>query len=79
MAPRKNRSKKAMVKKKAPYRWQAAPLKASFMVLAVLGFLITAYLIVPASFNFGVAFMVLFIIMFIASLISMSKEPVMGQ
>lgn len=78
MAPKRKRSKKIMVKKKALYRWQAAPLKASFMVLAVLGFLITTYLIVPISFNFGVAFMVLFIIMFIASLISMSKEPVMG-
>lgn len=79
MAPRKKRPKKAMVKKKASYRWQAAPLKASFMVLAVLGFLITAYLILPISFNFGIAFMVLFIIMFIAALVSMSKEPMMGQ
>ncbi|MBI2573437.1 hypothetical protein HYV86_06235 [Candidatus Woesearchaeota archaeon] len=55
--------------------WGYAPLKGSFMVLSILGFLISAYLVFPASMNYGVAFMSLFTLMFIASIISMTKAP----
>lgn len=57
-------------------RWHAAPLKGSFMATSMLGFLISAYYVYPQSFNFGFTFMIVFIAMFIASLISMTKAPV---
>lgn len=78
--------KKIMVKKKAIKRksspqkkypkWHAAPLKGSFMVTAMLGFLISAYWVYPQSFNYGLAFMLIFAVMFVASLISMTKAPI---
>jgi len=61
--------------KKAPQKWHAVPLKGSFMVLSIMGFLITAYLVYPKSTNYGFAFMIVFIAMFIASMISMTKAP----
>ncbi len=69
-----------MVRRKAKpdprLRWHAAPLKGSFMVTAILGFLISAYWVYPQSVNYGVSFMVVFAVMFIASLVSMTKAPV---
>ena len=59
--------------KKAPQKWHAVPLKGSFMVMSIIGFLITAYLI--DDLNYKITFMLIFIAMFIASLISMTKAP----
>lgn len=56
-------------------RWHAAPLKGSFMVLSILGFFISAYLVYPRSFSYGLAFMFVFAAMFVASLVSMTKAP----
>lgn len=56
-------------------KWSPTPLKGSFMVLAIIGFLITVYIVYPISFNFGVAFMTIFAVMFIAALISMGQAP----
>lgn len=77
MAKRKPVKKKIIEQKiKKPLkRWHPTPLKGSFMVLAIVGFLVTAYIVYPISFNFGVAFMVLFGVMFLASLISMGQAP----
>lgn len=56
--------------------WHPTPLKGSFMVLAILGFLVTAYIIYPIlNINYSIAFMIIFAAMFIASLISMTKAP----
>ncbi len=60
-------------------RWHAVPLKGSFMVTAMLGFLISAYWVYPQSFNYGLAFMLIFAVMFIASLVSMTKAPVVKE
>ncbi|MBT4935942.1 hypothetical protein HOL21_02055 [Candidatus Woesearchaeota archaeon] len=60
-------------------RWHAAPLKGSFMVLAIIGFFFSAYLVYPESVNYGIAFMLVFAAMFIASLISMAHAPIRGQ
>ena len=60
----------------AKLRWHATPLRGSFMLIAILGFLISAYIVYPRSYNFGTAFLILFAAMFTASLISMSKAPV---
>ncbi len=62
--------------KKKPQKWHAVPLKGSFMVISILGFLISAYLVYTKSFNFGIAFMIVFAAMFIASMISTTKAPV---
>ncbi len=60
-------------------KWHAGPLKGSFMALAIVGFLITIYIVSPRSYNFGIALSLVFIAMFIASVISMTQAPVMGQ
>lgn len=70
-------AKRKFVKKKsskARPKWQAAPLKGSFMVLSILGFLISGYMIKNISYR--IAFILVFGAMFIASLISMTKAPV---
>ena len=67
--------RRSSTKKQVPQKWHAVPLKGSFMVLSIIGFLITAYLIYPRSVNYGVTFMIVFIAMFIASMISMTKAP----
>jgi len=46
------------------------------MVFAILGFLISGYIVFPESSNFGIALMLVFAAMFIASLVSMTKAPV---
>jgi len=53
-------------------RWHAVPLKGSFMVMSILGLLITLYLLPPGDYR--MAFTIVFIAMFIASLISMTNQ-----
>ena len=65
-----------MVTKKRNGRWHAVPLSASFMVTAILGFFISVYWVYPQSEKFGFTFSLVFVLMFIASLISMTKAPV---
>jgi len=80
MAKKRVKRKHTSPKSKKPVKkWQAAPLKGSFMVLAIVGFLISSYLIYPKSFNFGIASMLIFTAMFIAALISMTKAPVIEE
>lgn len=59
--------------KKAPPKWHAVPLKGSFMILSIMGFLTTAYLV--EDVNYKTAFMFVFLAMFLASLVSMTKAP----
>lgn len=61
-------------RKSTPPKWHAVPLKGSFMVLSIMGLLITAYLV--KDVNYKTTFMIVFIAMFVASLISMTKAPV---
>lgn len=70
-SPVKTKQQKA---KRQP--WHVVPLKGSFMIMAILGFFISAYLVYPKNTNYGATFMLLFGLMFIASLISMTKAPV---
>lgn len=56
-------------------RWHAVPLKGSFMVTAILGFLIAYYYVYPANLSFGIACMVIFAAMFFAAVVSMTKAP----
>lgn len=70
-----------MVKRKIrkPLKWKAVPLKGSFMVTAILGFFISYYYVYSVSLGFGVVCMFIFTLMFIASLISMTKAPLMNH
>ncbi len=63
-----------MAKQKAPQKWHAVPLKGSFMVMSIMGFLITAYMV--NDLNYRMTFMIIFIAMFAASLISMTQAPI---
>ena len=56
--------------------WSPAPLPGSFMLISILGFFISSILIFPKSFNWGIAFIIVFIMMFIASILSMAKSQV---
>ncbi len=51
-----------------------APLPASFMIVSIVGFLISAYLVKDLSWKFTM--LLFFAVMFIASFISMTKAPV---
>jgi len=55
--------------------WHAVPLKGSFMVTAILGFLLAYYYVFPVSYNFGLASLIIFAAMFVAALISMTHAP----
>jgi hypothetical protein len=56
-------------------KWHAVPLKGSFMLTSMLGFLISAYWVYPQSSNYGISFMLVFAAMFISSLLSLAKAP----
>jgi len=56
--------------------WQAVQLPTSFMLTAILGLLITIYWVFPQSLKFGMAFLLAFLLMFFAALISMAKAPI---
>ncbi len=56
-----------------------APLNASFMLTAILGFLISVIYVRKIDISWATAFAIVFFIMIIAALISMVKAPVRGQ
>ncbi len=58
---------------------KVAPLKGSFMVTAIVGFLISAVWVFPKNKSWGFAFLVFFAAMFIASIISMTYSPVFPE
>ena len=60
-----------------PIKWVPKPSPGSFMILAMIGFLVTAYLVLPISTDFAVALIVVFAAMFIAAIISTTKAPLM--
>lgn len=59
-------------------RFHAAPLSSSFFFAAILGLLLSALYFHFGKLNpdFAVAFMLVFGIMFVASIISMERAPV---
>jgi hypothetical protein len=56
--------------------WKIAPLHGSFMVAAIIGFLATAFLVMPYYRDWGFTLLVFFAVLFIAAMISMTKSPV---
>ena len=54
-----------------------APLPGTFMITAIVGFLITAYLVKDLSWKFTL--LLVFAVMFIASYVSMTRGPVVVE
>ena len=54
-----------------------APLKGSFMIVSIIGFLVSAYLIEDMSWKFTM--LIFFATMFIAAFISMTRGPVVSK
>jgi hypothetical protein len=71
-------AKKKVTKKTSfPQKWHAGPVKGSFMVMSMVGFLVSLYLV--ENINYKTAFILVFIAMFIASIISMTHAPIMNE
>lgn len=79
MVNRPKKKSKPKIDTRFSRKWHASPLKNSFMAFSMLGILISVYYIYPLSQNFGLAFLLVFLAMFIASLISMTKAPVVEK
>ena len=73
------KKKSVSAPKKMPKHWQAAPLKGSFMITAILGIFISTYWVYPQNIKYGIAFIFVFVAMFISSLISMTKAPIINE
>ncbi|HJN56882.1 MAG: hypothetical protein QF436_01970 [Candidatus Woesearchaeota archaeon] len=52
-----------------------APLTGGFMVTSMVGFLISAIYVFPRSRTWGFTFSIFFMLMFVASMISMTYGP----
>ena len=52
-----------------------APLKGGYMITSMVGFMISAIYVFPRSQTWGFTFTIFFMLMFIASLISMTYGP----
>jgi len=56
-------------------RPNVAHLSGGFMITSILGFLISAIYVYPASQRWGFTFAIFFILMFVAAMISMTYGP----
>jgi len=56
-----------------------APLSGSFIITAIIGFLVSAIYIFPRSNPWGLALCILFIIMFVAGMISTTYAPIEAE
>ena len=66
-----------MAKKRAKVeKHRIAPLSASFMLLSIIGFFISVLWVFPRNSNYGFSFALVFVLMFIASMISMTYSDV---
>ncbi len=60
---------------KSPVKY--APLSSSFMIVSIIGFLVSIWLITDWSVSWGFTLTLFFVLMFISSIVSMSKaEPI---
>ncbi len=53
-----------------------APLSGGFMLASMLGFAISIVWVYPQSISWGIAFMIVFGAMFLASILSLTYAPV---
>jgi hypothetical protein len=59
--------------------YKVAPLSGGFFLFSIFGFLISTIYVMDISETWGFAFALLFVLMFIASFISMTKAPIDEQ
>ncbi len=59
--------------------YRVVPLSAGFMLTSILGGIISAFYIYPRSRAFGFSFFVIFTLMFVASMISMTYAPIEAE
>ncbi len=52
-----------------------APLSGGYMLTSIVGFLISAFYVMPQSRTWGFTLVIFFSLMFVASLISMTYAP----
>ena len=52
-----------------------APLKGGYMITSIVGFMISAVYVFPRSQTWGFTFTIFFMLMLVASLISMTYGP----
>lgn len=52
-----------------------APLSGAFMITSIVGFIISAFYIMPNSRKWGFTFVLFFTLMLVASMISMTYAP----
>lgn len=57
-------------------QFNAAPLSSTFVIASILGFIVSVFYVTRISVKFGAAFSLVFLMMFLASFISMSKAPI---
>lgn len=75
----KSKSKHKHPEATLPKKWHPAPLKSSFMLLSILGFFVTIFMVLPRFPSMGTAFLIVFIAMFVAAVVSMTKAPVINE
>ena len=56
-------------------RLKAAPLSSGYMLMSMLGFIISVLVVMDLSRSWGLALALIFALMFIASMISMTHAP----
>lgn len=57
--------------------FKVAPLHSSMMLVSMAGFIISSFFLThPVFMSWAWAFMIVFVIIFIATMISMSKAPI---
>jgi multisubunit Na+/H+ antiporter MnhB subunit len=59
--------------------FKAAPLNSAFMAMSIIGFLFSVIYVWSISMQWGFAFGVVFAVMFIAAMISMTYGPSEGR
>ena len=55
--------------------FNVAPLSSGYMITSIVGFLISAFYILPNSRKWGFTFVLFFTLMFVAAVISMTYSP----
>ena len=58
---------------------RTVPLKGSFMLTSMIGFIISWIYVLPRHKSFGFTFILFFVMMFIASVISMTNAPLEAE
>ncbi|MBI3027092.1 hypothetical protein HYY70_03185 [Candidatus Woesearchaeota archaeon] len=55
--------------------FNVAPLSGGYMITSIVGFLISAFYILPKSMTWGFTLVLFFTLMFVAAMISMTYAP----